>query len=95
MSKKAELLHCKADTVFREEENGAFLFDPDTGRVCYLNDLGKEIWRQCAQSCAPEQIIETICKQYPGEPAEKIAADCGVFFNELKRLAFVTEDPAL
>ena len=29
----------KQDIVLREEEEGSFLFDPNTGRICFLNEI--------------------------------------------------------
>ena len=94
MSKQSEAFRIKPDTVFREEDDGAFLFDPDTGRVCYLNDLGKAIWGLCEKKKSAEQIIEKVCAEYPDEPAVKITADCNTFFDELKRLTFISENAA-
>jgi hypothetical protein len=94
MSKKNKAFRIKPDTVFREEEEGAFLFDPDTGRVCYLNEMGRMLWGLCEKNKSPQQMVEEVCAQYPAEPPDKIAKDCNAFFDELERLTFVSEQPA-
>jgi hypothetical protein len=76
----------RQDVVLREEEEGAFLFDPNTGRICYMNDLGVTLWRLCATSSTPEALIERLCSDYPEVPQEQIAKDCMKFLDDLEGL---------
>jgi hypothetical protein len=78
------------DIVFREEEEGAFLFDPDTGRICYLNELGVDIWKSCAKAREIEQVIEDIYLDFPEVSKEQIEIDCMKFFEDLKKLGFLS-----
>ena len=70
MSDKAGEISIRRDIVFREEEEGAFLFDPDTGRICYLNELGVNMWKSFEESKAPEQLISEISLDFPEIPKE-------------------------
>ena len=78
------------DIVFREEEEGAFLFDPDTGRICYLNELGVSIWKSCVKARKIEQVIKDICLDFPEVSKERIETDCMKFFEDLKKLGFLS-----
>ena len=80
----------RRDIVFRQEEEGAFLFDPDTGRICYLNELGVNMWKSFEESKAPEQLISEISLDFPEIPKEQIARDCKRFIGDLGRLGFLT-----
>ena len=75
--------------VFREEEEGAFLFDPDTGQIFHLNELGTSIWKSCVKAKRSEQIIKSICLDFPEVPQEQIEKDCTKFFEDLERLGFL------
>jgi hypothetical protein len=77
------------DIVFREEDDGAFLFDPDNGRLCYLNPIGIDIWKLCRQPIAEEAIINALFESYSGVTQEQIASDCASFLNELERMGFL------
>ncbi len=77
--------------VFREEEEGAFLFDPDTGRIFHLNELGMSIWKSCVKKRKPEQIIKGICLDYSDISREQIERDCIKFFEDLGRLGFLDD----
>ncbi|OIP63800.1 MAG: hypothetical protein CO150_08480 [Nitrospirae bacterium CG_4_9_14_3_um_filter_53_35] len=76
------------EIVLREEEGGAFLFEPDTGRLCHLNALGTSIWKLCRKPITSAQIIDEICKEYPATPQEQISKDCLLFLEELDQLGF-------
>ena len=77
------------DIVFREEEEGAFLFNPDTGQIFHLNELGTSIWKSCVKAKRPEQIIKDICLDFSEISREQIERDCMKFFEELGRLGFL------
>ena len=81
----------KQEIVLREEDDGAFLFDPDTGRICYLNDLGILIWKSCKETKAPDRLIDEISPDYPEIPKQKIKEDCLKFFEDLERLGFLQD----
>jgi hypothetical protein len=83
-------IQVRDDVVFREEDDGAFLFDPENGRLCYLNDLGIDIWKMCRGAATREDIVKALTANYPGTSQAQIASDCASFFQELERLGFLT-----
>jgi len=80
----------KEDIVLREEDDGAFLFNPNTGRICYLNKLGTTIWRLCDKSKTPEKMINKICSDYPEVSQEQISQDCLQFLTDLEKMEFIS-----
>lgn len=89
MSDETEEIRINQDIVFREEEEGAFLFNPDTGQIFHLNELGMTIWKSCMNEKKPEQIINDICLDYSEVSREQIERDCMKFFEDLGRLGFL------
>ena len=90
MSRENEVLEINPDIVFREEDDGAFLFDPDTGRLCYLNELGAELWKHFGRQLATTDVIELVADQYPEMPDNQIRQDCRQFIDDLKAFGFVS-----
>jgi hypothetical protein len=60
--------------------------------VCFLNDVGKSVWRLCGNNRSPLEVVDKVCEQFPEIPKERIAEDCEKFFSELERLALVTKE---
>ncbi len=86
MLSKKEHFHINQEIVMREEDEGAFLFNPDTGRICYLNELGVSLWKLCEKPRTPEQLIGTIHSEYPDVPKDQITNDCLTFLDDLQGL---------
>ena len=89
MSDEMAEIRINQDIVFREEEAGAFLFEPDTGQIFHLNELGMSIWKSCVKAKRPEQIIKDICLDYSEISQEQIERDCMKFLEDLGRLGFL------
>ena len=77
------------DVVLREEDAGAFLFDPENGRLCYLNTIGIDVWNMCRRPVTADHVTRSLISQYPDESADRIASDCGSFLSELDRMGFI------
>lgn len=92
MSNEMAGIRINQDIVFREEEEGAFLFDPDTGRICYLNELGVHIWKSCREPQTPERLASEICLNFPEVPKDQIIKDCMKFLEDLGRLGFLVRE---
>lgn len=88
MAQKERTLKIRDDIVLRKEEEGAFLFDPENGRLCYLNTVGIAILNMCRQPLTPKDITRLLCEQYPEEAQERVESDCTLFISELDRLGF-------
>ena len=91
MSAKSEKVTINPDIVLREEDEGAFLFDPDSGRICYLNDLGIRIWKLCQKPVETESIVQTISAEYPDIAPERISEDCCSFLDDLREFGFLAK----
>lgn len=76
-------LMANPDIVFREEEEGAFLFDPDTGELKCLNPLGSAVWKLLGGSNSQKEIESLILKRYPGIPLPTVHRDVASFLQEL------------
>ncbi len=90
MLNEKDQINIKQDIVLREEEEGSFLFDPNTGRICFLNETGTTIWRLCDKSKTPDRVISKLCSDYPEVSKEQISQDCLKFLTDLERLEFLS-----
>lgn len=77
------------DIVFRQEDDGAFLFDPNTGELKCLNPLGGVIWLLCDGSLSLSQIEQKIIQQYPQTPHEDIHNELLAFFEDLFDMGYI------
>jgi hypothetical protein len=75
--------------VFREEGDGAFLFDPDTGNLKYLNNSAKETFLMIDGQNDLSRITNRLLKLYPDEDSEQVRNDVKSFFQELLSNSFV------
>mgnify|MGYP000856976635 FL=1 len=77
------------EMVFRKEEDGAFLFDPETGNLKYINTNGVGIYELCDGRKAVGEIIEQMVKFYPEVAAEQIIADTNDFLRSMTQMKFL------
>jgi hypothetical protein len=89
MSDSDNKIWARQEVVLREEDDGAFLFDPDSGRLCYLNEVGITIWKMCGQPINRTDIIHNICAEFPEIPEKQVCDDCAAFLGDLDRLGFM------
>lgn len=89
MVTKGETVRINPAVVLREEDQGAFLFDPDSGRICYLNEVGITIWKLCRKPIETDRIITKISSEYPEITPERISKDCLSFLDDLKGFGFL------
>ena len=75
--------------VFREEDDGAFLFDPDSGDLRYLNQSGKETFLMLGEDHGVNEVIQQMIKLYPDVEPEKIEADVKDFVKDLEENRFI------
>lgn len=88
---REDCLEPNPEMVFRKEEDGAFLFDPRTGNLKYLNANGVNIYELCDGRKTVGDIITLLMELYPDVAVEKIAADTGLFFEGLAAMQFMTK----
>jgi len=77
------------DIVFREEDDGAFLFDPDSGDLRYLNQSGKETFLMLGEDQDVNTVIRQMIELYPDVEPQKIEADVKDFIKDLEENRFI------
>ena len=75
--------------VFREEGEGAFLFDPVNGNLKYLNRSAKEIYLLIDGSKEPANLIGGVTSIYPDSDRDEIENDLDAFLNDLADNRFI------
>jgi len=81
------------EIVLRVEDDGAFLFNPDSGRICYVNEVGITIWRLCKNPVSLSEIIRQVETEYSEVPPDEVVSDCREFLGQLDILGFLMPDP--
>ena len=76
--------------VYREEEDGAFLFDPDTGNLKYMNRSGKETFLMLEGQKDVNQLIHELLGLYPEVELNRIQKDVESFIKELEENEFIS-----
>ncbi len=79
-----ERIYTNKDLVFREEDEGAFLFDPKTGELNCLNHTGAIIWKICEKGAVKEDVIEGMRDGSSDVPIDTIKKDVENFLNTMK-----------
>jgi hypothetical protein len=87
--KKEDCYKTNPEMVFRKEEEGAFLFDPRTGNLKYLNATGVIVYELCDGVNTVKDIHMLIAKLYPEIETEKLATDTELFFENLLSMHFI------
>jgi hypothetical protein len=77
------------EIVFREEDDGAFLFDPDSGDLRYLNQSGKETFLLLGEDQSVSGVIRRMSELYPDIDPQKIEADVRDFVRDLEENRFI------
>lgn len=78
------------DIVYREEDDGAFLFDPATGNLKYMNRSGRETFLMLSEQQDVTQVIDGLLGLFPDVDNHQIANDLEVFLIELEKNGFIT-----
>jgi Coenzyme PQQ synthesis protein D (PqqD) len=88
-TKENQAILANPNIVFREEDEGAFLFDPETGDLKCLNPLGGAIWKLCDGSFSFEEIKKIISERYTDISDDVIHKDVAAFFQELLDIGYI------
>ena len=75
--------------MFREEDDGAFLFDPDSGDLRYLNQSGKETFLLLGEDQDLNTVIQRMIELYPDVETKKIETDVRDFVKDLEENRFI------
>lgn len=76
--------------VYREEDDGAFLFDPDTGNLKYMNRSGKETYLMLNDQTEVDQVIDRLLGLFPDTGRREIEKDVKIFIKELEENGFIS-----
>ena len=79
----------KSGIILREEDEGAFLFDPETAGFKYLNPSAKEVFLMLSDQKDVEQLTRHLCRLYPDVDPKQIQRDVETFLNELGQNGFI------
>ncbi len=85
-----QLFTINKEIVYREEDDGAFLFDPDSGNLKYMNPTGKETFLILKKKGDVGQAIGHIHGHYPDVDQEQARKDVEAFFEQLKENGFIS-----
>lgn len=77
--------------VFREEEDGALIFNPDTGNIHALNRTGAIIWKSCVRGVTISKLSSLLKKDYALKDDTKIKKDIAHFLKQLKKNKMLIE----
>jgi len=75
--------------IFRKEENGAYLYDPDSGNLKYINRVGTSLYELCDGLHPMEGMIARIAGEYQSVPMDQVEKDVDHFLADLLQMDFV------
>ena len=78
------------DIVYREEEDGAFLFNPDTGNLKYMNQAGRATYLALDGKNDINNLTGCLLELFPGVKRAQVEKDVEVFLKELEENGFVS-----
>lgn len=77
------------ESIFRKEEDGAFLFDPENGNLKYINEMGGNIYHLCNGHSSVFDIKSLVKQHYRDIPEERIEKDIDDFLQDLTEMRFL------
>ncbi|HEY4716775.1 MAG TPA: PqqD family protein [bacterium] len=83
MIKKTYKLTAKK-IVFREEKDGALLFNPDNGSIQVLNKTGACIWKACIKGVTLNSMTKLLKARFDCKDESKLEQDIQRFIKILK-----------
>jgi len=78
----------KADVILREEEEGAFLFEPESGELSCLNPVGILVWKALDGKAALGAIVDRVATQYEDVGRDTVLGDVRAFLADLKSFGY-------
>ena len=82
----------KPHIVFKEEDEGAFLFDPENGNLKYINHTGKELFFLLDHHDDAQQLVDMLIQRYPEAESHQLKADVTDFLHQLKEGGFIVSE---
>ena len=81
----------KDDIVLREEDDGAFLFDPIQDFFQALNETGVFVFKQLNGKNTIDDIVNKILSQYSDIELDAAKKDVEVFIEQMKGRGFLSD----
>ena len=75
--------------VYREEEDGAFLFNPETGDLRYMNRSGREAYSMLNGEKDFGRVVQNMLDLYPDADPSQLQNDVETFFGDLEKNHFI------
>ena len=75
--------------VYREEEDGAFLFNPETGDLRYMNRSGREAYSMLNGEKDFNRVVQNMMDLYPDADPSQLQNDVETFFGDLEKNHFI------
>lgn len=76
------------EVIFRQEEDEAILFNPETSDIVVINSTGCFIWSKCNSKNTKEDIVNSMLGEFD-TTTEKAKGDLEQFLSELEKKNFV------
>jgi len=76
--------------VYREEDDGAFLFNPETGNLKYMNQSGKKAFLMLSEQKDVKQVINEMLGHFADVERPQIENDLETFLKELQENEFLS-----
>jgi len=90
--KNNDYLTQNPESIFRKEEDGAFLFDPKSGNLKYINCMGVNIYQLCIDSRSVIDITSLVAENYRDIPEKQIEEDIKNFLQDLIEMKFLKKE---
>ena len=81
----------KDDIVLREEEDGAFLFDPIQDFFQALNETGVFVFKELNGKNTIDDIVKKILSQYSDIEPDAAKKDVEIFIKQIKERGFLVD----
>jgi hypothetical protein len=75
--------------IFKKEDDGGFLFDPENGNLKYVNRTARAILEQIDGRSDLHQMVRGLQRRYPDQTTAALCKDVVDFFRELMANDFV------
>jgi hypothetical protein len=75
--------------IFHKEKNGAYLYNPDSGNLKYVNKIGTSLYELCDGLHPREEMTTQIAQEYQSVPMDQIEKDIDSFLADLLRMGFI------
>lgn len=86
---KQDRFKLKPNFVWREEKDGGFLFDADSGKLRITNDTAIRVLQYCDGEHALEAIINSVSRDFENVPHDTIERDTRGFLEKIIHEGFV------